>query len=259
MTQSESSGAFGDLSATPHSARIVVVLVEPRDPRNIGSVARAMSNLGVLELRLVAPARFDREIAQGVACWGEDIIKAAGTFTDLESAVEDVHEVVGFASDSGHHGIPQMLLSQWVDTRDIRPPSDVALVFGSEENGLRREHFPFCECLIRIPSTGENRSYNLAQAVLLTLYELRKASRFCVGAGSSELPTHAQVKPLTDMVLRLAEMSGFLRENAPEHIRDLLANLTRRGKMTRRELTIVTGFIGTVTKALERGSSTPLR
>jgi tRNA/rRNA methyltransferase len=250
MTQPESSHAFGDIPPLTGPGRIVIVLVEPRDPRNIGAVARAMSNLGVHELRLVAPAPFNREVAQGVACWGDSIIQNLGTFDSLEDAVADVHEVVGFASDSGHHRIPQMLLQHWVAQRREHAESHVALVFGSEENGLRREHFPLCQALIRIPSSGENRSYNLAQSVLLALFELRQAPQICVGNSCAELPTNAQLKPLVEMVLSVAEDVGFVRDYTPEHIREGLENMTRRGRFTSKELKLLTGLVGTLRKVL---------
>jgi tRNA (cytidine32/uridine32-2'-O)-methyltransferase len=249
MPQARTTPAFGDLQ--PGSGpRLVVVLVEPSDARNIGAVARAMSNLATTELRLVTPQEFDATMAFRVACWGGDVILERKTFDNLGDAVADCHEVVGFASDSSSHRVPQLLLEEWAAKLEMHPEHRVALVFGSEENGLRKEHFPLSQFLIRIPSSTENPSYNLAQAVLLALYTIRIRAGNHIGASQPEWPVSGQLEPFTMMVLSVAERVGFLNQHSPDHIRDLLVNLTRRGKVSTRELTVLTGLVGMINKKM---------
>lgn len=249
MPQARTTPAFGDLGSES-GPQLVVILVEAGDARNVGAVARAMSNLSASELRLVTPQDFDATLAFRVACWGGDLILSRKIFATLSEAVADCHEVVGFASDSGSHRVPQLLLDEWVGSVEMSSHHRIALVFGSEENGLRKEHFPLCEFLIRIPSSGENRSYNLAQATLLALYSLRMRAATHIGACATERPISGQIEPFTAMALRVAEQVGFLNEHSPAHIRDLLVNLTRRGKVSTRELEILTGLLGMVNKKL---------
>lgn len=250
MSTHEKGTSLGDLVEQGARLRIVVVLVEPKDPRNIGAVARAMSNLSVTDLRLVEPEPFDLVMAKGVACWGAHLLDNHQTFHSLSEAVSDAHEVVGFASDSSSHRMSQRVLEDWVGTVDFQQERTVALVFGSEERGLRREHFPVCQNLIRIPSSGENPSYNLAQSVLLALYVLRRRSHARIGDDIKDLPTSGQLDQFTQMVLRTAEDVGFLNENSPKHIQDLLVNMTRRGRLSTRELKIMTGLFGMIHKKL---------
>jgi tRNA C32,U32 (ribose-2'-O)-methylase TrmJ len=209
-----------------------------------------MSNLATLELRLVHAAEFDLTLAQGVACWGRDLVMSCKRYATLGDAVADCHEVVGFASDSGRHRVPQRLLEDWVQQLDTHQERRVAMVFGSEENGLKREHFPLCQYLVRIPSSGENRSYNLAQSVLLALYAVRMRAGGHVGETQPEWPVSGQLESFTAMVLEVAEKVGFLNENSPVHIRDLLVNLTRRGRVTTRELKILTGLVGMIGRSV---------
>jgi len=249
MPESRSTPTFGDIKPGP-GPDVVVVLVEAADPRNIGSVARAMSNLATTELRLVNPATFDVTLAQGVACWGRDLLMTSKSFSNLAEAVADCHEVVGFASDSGRHRVPQLLLDDWVGQLDMGPQRRIAVVFGSEENGLRREHFPLCQYLVRIPSSTSNPSYNLAQSVILALYAIRMRVGGHVGETQPEWPVSAQLEPFTEMVLDVASQVEFLNDHSPDHIRELLINLTRRGRMTTRELSILTGLVGMVRRRL---------
>jgi TrmH family RNA methyltransferase len=250
MNDGKIKKALGDLAQGSNALRIVVVLVEAKDPRNIGAVARAMSNLEVSELRLVRPEPFDRLVAKGVACWGEPVINSARTYESLAEAVSDAHEVVGFASDSSSHRMSQRILEEWVGTLEMRGGRTVALVFGSEERGLRREHFPLCQNLIRIPSSSENPSYNLAQSVILALYALRRRSHGAIGDDIKDLPTSGQLEQFTQMVIRTAEQVGFLNENSPGHIEELLVNITRRGRLSTRELKIMTGLFGMIHKKI---------
>jgi TrmH family RNA methyltransferase len=228
----------------------VVVLVEPTDARNVGAVARAMSNLAVRDLRLVSPRAFDITMAKGVACWGDDVIENSKRFDSLQEAVSDCHEVVGFASDSSGHRVPQATLEEWTKTLADEGRRTIGLVFGSEDNGLSKADFPLCQYLIRIPSSGMNRSYNLAQSVLLALYQIRTRANRYVGRGDIEWSTSAQVDELTAMVLKVAERAGFLNEHSPAHIADLLRNMTRRGKLTAKELKLLTGLFGMIRKRL---------
>ena len=240
--------SLGDLVDLDSRLNLIVVLVEPKDPRNIGAVARAMSNLAVSDLRLVEPEQFDLSVAKGVACWGANLIDSLKTYSSLSEAVADAHEVVGFASDSGGHRMSQRILEDWIRTLDFQIQKSVALVFGSEERGLRREHFPICQNLIRIPSASENPSYNLAQSVILALYALRRRSHAALGDDIKDLPTSGQLEQFTKMVLRAASDVGFLNENSPTHIQELLVNVTRRGRLSTRELKIMTGLFGMIHK-----------
>jgi tRNA (cytidine32/uridine32-2'-O)-methyltransferase len=237
---------FGDLKRSTEALQLYVVLVEPEDPRNIGAVARAMGNLDVPNLRLVKPAKFDQTLARSVACWSASIIENASIFPTLEEAVADLHEVVGFASDSGQHRVPQLLLNQWIESLPFDPLQKIGLVFGSEEQGLRREHFPWCQYLIRIPSSGENRSYNLAQSVLLALFSLKEANSHEFPSASDLRADSKELAQYTEMVLRVAEDVGFLKMHSSGHIRELLTNVSRRGRLNTRELVILKGLFGTI-------------
>jgi tRNA/rRNA methyltransferase len=243
---------FGDFSRKYNTRSVAVVLVEPEDPRNIGAVARAMSNLDVHILRLVNPTQFDRKMATAVACWGDAVIENAETYPTLAEAVADLQEVVGFASDSGKHRIPQLMLDQWVESLPVDPEHRIGLVFGSEEQGLRREHFPWCQYLIRIPSSEANRSFNLAQSVLLALYSLQRATPDLVPAPTETRADSHELAEYTEMVLRVAKEVGFLKMHSSQHIRELLTNVSRRGRLSTRELVILKGLFGTVLKHLEK-------
>jgi tRNA/rRNA methyltransferase len=231
---------------------IHVVLVEPSNSLNIGSVARAMLNLGTKSLRLVAPKGFNDEKAKATACWADEIIDNALFFDTLEEGLADVQEVVGFTSRHGKYRPGQAFLPDWIEEVKAAPPVETALVFGCERTGLRMEHIELCRWLIRIPSTEENPVYNLAQSVLLTLYELSKITweKFDP-AQAPELPTWNEFYQLDRKVTSVLLRSKFYRKGSPEPIPALIRNLVRRMNPDAREMRVLLGMFSRIDKTLE--------
>jgi len=158
-----------------------VVLVEPRVSRNVGSVARAMANFGFRELCLVSPRDYDREQAGVTARDASQILDQATFHSTLADAVSDCVDVVGFALRSGPSPARCTTLPVWAEFRaDVR----TALVYGPEDDDLRHEHLDLCRWIVRIPSHSDYPSLNLAQSVLVTLYELSRIPGRLPGNGS---------------------------------------------------------------------------
>jgi tRNA/rRNA methyltransferase len=231
---------------------IHVVLVEPSNSLNIGSVARAMLNLGAKKLHLVAPVDFKEQKAKATACWATEIIEGAQFHDTLEEALAPMEEVVGFTSRHGKYRPGQAFLPDWIEEVKAAPPVETALVFGCERTGLRMEHIELCRWLIRIPSTEENPVYNLAQSVLLTLYELSKISwdKF-EPAQTPELPTWNEFYQLDRIVTSVLLRSKFYRKGSPEPIPALIRNLIRRMSPDAREMRVLLGMFARIDKTLE--------
>jgi tRNA C32,U32 (ribose-2'-O)-methylase TrmJ len=94
--------------------------------------------------------------------------------------------------------------------------------------------------------------------VLLALYSLTKRLGSAIGAERGEWCTSAQLEGFTEMVLSTAKDVGFLNDHSPSHMSDLLANLSRRGHLSNRELSILTGLFGQIRKELIRRCKTEM-
>ncbi len=155
------------------SDAVRVVLVETRNPLNIGAAARAMSNFGFTCLRLVNP--YDRAFKEArSAVRSHYILEQAEIFEDIGAAVADCTLVVGTTA-VGHRDLHVPLYSLEPAGQMIREQlghSAVALLFGSEKFGLSNEDLSHCHWLLRIPTRQEHGSMNLGQAVAICLYEL---------------------------------------------------------------------------------------
>jgi TrmH family RNA methyltransferase len=232
--------------------RMHVVLVEPGDSRNVGSVARAMSNLGFRHLHLVAPPRYHAEDAATTACWATDILAGAHVHGSLEEAIGPMRHVVGFSVREGHNRPRLLLLDQWIERLQGEPPQETALVFGPEDTGLRQEHVALCHWLVRIPTAAENPSLNLAQAVLLALHEL---SRRPPGERAGDVPRRRrppqrEFLELDRIVNEVLTRARFYHQGTPEPLPGVIKHLVRRMDPDEREMRVLIGIFSKVNKAL---------
>ncbi len=160
---------------------VSVVLVRTRFPENIGMAARAMANMGVSRLVLVESERFDMDKAGPAATsQGLKILEQATVCANLAEAVRSEQAVIGSTARTG--GRRMALLSPEQAAGAVRAitrdQGRVAFVFGSEDKGLLNSEVDLCTHLVNIPAFVEHTSFNLAQAVLLVLYECAKANLF---------------------------------------------------------------------------------
>ena len=75
--------------------RIKIVLVSTSHPGNIGAAARAMKNMGLSELVLVAPEEFPSGVAVGRAASALEILEKARVVDTLTDAIADCTLVIG--------------------------------------------------------------------------------------------------------------------------------------------------------------------
>jgi tRNA (cytidine32/uridine32-2'-O)-methyltransferase len=153
---------------------IRIVLVNTSHPGNIGGVARAMKNMGLGRLYLVAPRQFPDEQANWRAVSADDVLESAVVTETLEQAVGDCHYVVG-TSARGRR-IPWPLLDPRGCAEKMGLASDngeIAVIFGREDRGLTNDELKVCNLHLNIPTSDDYSSLNLAMAVQIVCYELR--------------------------------------------------------------------------------------
>jgi tRNA/rRNA methyltransferase len=155
-----------------------VVLVEPKNPGNIGSVVRAMKNMGVSRLHLVNPPAGWREHDEQkmMGFRSQDISAASLEFPTLSAALEGISQVYLATAKSGKWKRDFMTPSQAAAHAVTRLAEEkIALVFGRESKGVTINESQLANYFIRIPSAITYPSLNLSQAVMVVVYELFKA------------------------------------------------------------------------------------
>ncbi|TAN45820.1 MAG: RNA methyltransferase [Nitrospirae bacterium] len=157
---------------------IYFILIEPKEAGNIGASARALKNMGFKNLRIVRSGEFIVDEARWLAHNALDVLEAALRFDSFADAVSDMSFVAGTTRRKGRtRGIFMELRDAAAKISAEAVSNKVAVVFGRESRGLLNEEVDECGFLITIPANREQPSLNLAQAVLLTAYELSMSGR----------------------------------------------------------------------------------
>ena len=155
---------------------IRVVLVNTSHPGNIGGAARAMKNMGLSQLYLVAPKDYPADRAQWRAAGALDVLEGATVVETLDEAIADCGLVVGTSARGRRIPWPIFTPREFGE-RAVAEASvhDVAVVFGREDRGLTNEELHKCHYHVHIPSNPNYSSLNLAAAVQVLSYEIRMA------------------------------------------------------------------------------------
>jgi len=202
------------LATHTQSDLLRVVLVNTRNPLNIGAAARAMSNFGFFHIRVVNPYELAFREARS-AVGASPILAAAEEFPSLAEAVADCTLVVGTTS-VGHREVqhPVKRLEQAAPLIRTRlTASRVALLFGSEKRGLSNEDLSHCHWLLRIPTREEHRSMNLGQAVAVSLYELARDLHATPAPEKRSVASAADLERITTVLLEALRASGYLKSS----------------------------------------------
>lgn len=210
------------------SLDLCVVLVAPRNPLNIGAAARAMSNFGFSDLRLVNPYEVAFREAKSAVKAGH-VIQAAREFPDLAAAVADRSLCVGTTSIGNRELQHPLRRLETAGTLIRRHKGRIAILFGSEKFGLSNEDMSHCQWLLRIPAREEHGSMNLGQAVAVTLYEVIRNARAAQAKPEAKAPATAEDRErITQFLLDALAQSGYLQPKTEATTRMKIRRLVRR-------------------------------
>lgn len=227
------------------NARLKVVLIDTRNPLNIGASARAMSNFGFFDLRLVHP--YDVAFREAVSAVGASgLLHNARVYPTVAEAVADCSLVVG-ATGLGHRQLQHPLHRLEKAGRILRrhmQSANVALLFGSEKFGLANNDVSHCHWLLHIPTRPAHDSMNLAQAVAVCLYELtRQPATARHWPEAAELAPGEEVERFTVLLEELLQHSGYTDYGKAKNGDDKTRRLVRRLQMRSRDAAVWTGML----------------
>jgi len=215
------------------ASRVRFVLVEPQFAGNVGSVARALMNLGFSRLLLVRPA-CDPLDEQGLrmAVDAAGLLREARVHADLDQALEGAGTVVGVTRRKGRQRRPHRRVDLCVGELAGQAENELAIMFGREDHGLSDQDLDRCTHLVHLDAAEVYPSFNLSQALLLVAYEIRKAA-LDVPPRSEEMPppaTHEEREGLYSHLEQALRTIGFLTpEMAPAMMRKLRRLFGRAG------------------------------
>lgn len=236
---------------------VTVVLYEPQDPINIGAVVRAMKNMGVSDLRLVRPCKYDVTRIEQIAHDTRELAESIRHFDDLESAIADCIRVVAFSARRRAAKVDRLNpRSMAAELIELAPDGRVAILFGREDHGLPNEAVDLAHSVASIPTT-DHKSLNLAQAVLIALYELHLAADDATVKQKG--PRHAASQPSSEELEKTFRDANealsaiaFYRTRNPELIMRSVRSLVFRAKPDVRELLMLRTAAIEVLRTIER-------
>lgn len=239
---------------------LAIVLFKPKFSENIGSCARAMANMGCSTLILVAPQQWDEGRARALATGkGHDILARMAVHDTLPQALAPFQTVYGTTARTGGWRTdlltPESAAAQAVPAMLAGAPT--AIVFGPEDKGLTNDETQICHRLFTIPTaTPEASSLNLAQAVLLTLYEFFQAASGRADA-PPDLPdsppaTHQEREALFANLREALLAIDFLKPDNPDYWMLPLRRFAERVALRRNEFNLLMGVCRQIKWAVGR-------
>lgn len=195
---------------------LMVVLVEPKNPGNIGSAVRAMKNMGISRLRLVNPVPYrDEPDQRRMGYRSQEIVEGASDHADLAAALSDATLVFLATARKGKWKKDFLSPEQAAVKVAERLASDrVALVFGREDQGVTIDECQLANFYIKIPSAVSYPSLNLSQAVMVVVYEVFKA--VCCRADAASLPRMAERRALERLVDNIWDLMKAMEVREPD-------------------------------------------
>ena len=245
-------------------SNIRIVLVNTSHPGNIGGVARAMKNMELVNLYLVAPKLFPHEDAMARSSGAANILDQAIVVSDLSSALAGCQLVMATSARNRHIPWPMMNPSEAAQQAlHEASQQQVAIVFGREDRGLTNEELHQCHAHIHIPTNPDFSSLNLAAAVQVITYELRAqlvvqqntpedVNTFWGTQWDIEHATHDELQRLFVHLEQTLVDVDFLDPENPRQLMTRLRRLFLRGRLDKIEVNVLRGFLTAINNSLKK-------
>ena len=221
-----------------------VILARPQSPENIGLVARAMKNTGFADLHIVQSHPLPSQV-RVTAVHAEDLLEGARLCTSVEEAVSDLDVV--FAAVARHRrNFPSMDLEQALERlAELPPESRIGLLFGNERTGLESAELRHSNFRFTLPQSSPQPSYNLASAVLLTLFHVSRdaGGRGVVVSADRPLPRSEQEAGIR-LILQKLEEKRFVHAGNRRHMEERIHDLFGRFAMTPADRDLLLAIFG---------------
>jgi TrmH family RNA methyltransferase len=241
--------AMGDPKSNLH-----FVLVRTQFASNLGSTVRVMKNMGFQSLILVRPECEVGIEARSFAMKGAEILDRARFFTSLEDVAGEVPLLIG--TTGRFHGSRSRLVDSPTLATEVLPRlagTEVGLVFGSEDNGLRREELRLCQWLVEIPTAPGYSVVNLAQAAAIVACQIHVASANWARPPSPARAEPAQVESLMGRIESLlADLDLPTRISVPR-LMQRIRKIAGRAQLERRDVNMLHGVLKELAGRFESG------
>ena len=222
---------------------INVVLVETCGEENIGSIARAMANMGVSNLILVNPlCDYLSSNSLKFALSAYYILKNAIVYRDFLSIKNNGDLSIAISRRAGRKRINDIILPELPDFLNFYQNIRINLVFGREANGLTNDEIEKCDLICSIPSSENFPSLNLSHAVIVVLYEIFK-NNYKKEIKDFDINNFNNL--YTNIINTLSKMN-FFKNSKPQIIKNFIKKILLRAKLNDFEIKVISNIFSSI-------------
>ncbi|MDX8348646.1 RNA methyltransferase [Cognatiyoonia sp. IB215446] len=236
------------------------VLIRPQMGENIGAAARGMWNFGLDRMRIIAPRDgWPNQKAVAMASGAGRLLDEAQIFDDTQAAIADCDYV--YATTARPRGLTKPVLTPEVAMAEARAMiaegRKVAVMFGPERSGMENDDIARANAIISVPVNPDFPSLNLAQCVLLTGYEWRRASVPAQPAhmdAAGDWAEQIEIEKLSQHYEETLDQAGFFfPDHKAANMKTNLRNLWSRMPLTRADVQVLHGIMRQMVRWKDRG------
>jgi len=239
----------------PLNTFVQVVLVETSHPGNIGSVARAMKNMGLSNLALINPKKFPDPEATALAGNATDLLESANVFDSIEEALKDSKVI--YATSARERSIEWPIVSAKSAAEEINQLASeeipISILFGREDRGLTNDELKMANKHLIIPANPDYPVLNIAQSAQVVFYELYQASQEELGTTWQDFPeyTAQELNHLIQHFNETVEALDLVDKKNPKQILIRMERMFRRLYPDQMEGNFLRGFLKAVNKRIK--------
>ena len=239
----------------PINRFIQIVLVETSHPGNIGSVARAMKNMGLAKLALINPKKFPHQDATALAGNATDLLDNAQVFDSIQTAVKGSKVI--YATSARDRTIEWPILSAKDAAEEIQDlvnnNIEVSIIFGREDRGLTNEELQLANKHLIIPAHPDYPVLNIAMSTQVICYEIYQAAQNHSVESWQDFPeyTSEELNHLIQHFNKTVQALDLVDPKNPKQIMTRMERMFRRLYPDQMEGNFLRGFLKAINKRIK--------
>ena len=227
----------------------IIILFEPQLEENIGAAARAILNFNFHNIRIIKKGWKPSKVSFKNSAKADEILKNAKVFNNLEDAINDLHYIFATSNRKRDLNIDVVNLKKGVKIINNYKNFKVGILFGPERSGLTNEAISLCDKIIEIPLNQNFKSLNLAQSVLLVVYELFNLNLCKINSVKKKKTKKKELLIFFKVLQNYLEKVNFFKVKEKKKI--MMRNIKtifNKAELTEKEVKILLGIIKNLTK-----------
>ena len=227
----------------------IIILFEPQLEENIGAAARAILNFNFHNIRIIKKGWKPSKVSFKNSAKADEILKNAKVFNNLEDAINDLHYIFATSNRKRDLNIDVVNLKKGAKIINNYKNFKVGILFGPERSGLTNEAISLCDKIIEIPLNQNFKSLNLAQSVLLVVYELFNLNLCKINSVKKKKIKKKELLIFFKVLQNYLEKVNFFKVKEKKKI--MMRNIKtifNKAELTEKEVKILLGIIKNLTK-----------